>query len=130
MNLPVGEVDDVPVGVSIMAKHGGDRFLLDTVVALYASVQEEAKIVFSNKNTLSVGSGKNEAAEAAKERVSLNIRFLFDISVRVVWFTSRFEDDLIFIILLQLDCNKITNWWCRMCYRAMRRSKNRTIPKL
>ncbi|BBN12172.1 protein MpAMI1 [Marchantia polymorpha subsp. ruderalis] len=68
VNLPVGEVDDVPVGVSIMAKHGGDRFLLDTVVALYASVQEEAKIVFSNKNTLSVGSGKNEAAEAAKER--------------------------------------------------------------
>ncbi|KAL2622202.1 hypothetical protein R1flu_002407 [Riccia fluitans] len=66
VHMPVTKVEDVPVGVSLMARHGGDRFLLDTVVALHASVQEEAKTATSNKTILSMG--KNDAAEAAKEK--------------------------------------------------------------
>jgi Asp-tRNA(Asn)/Glu-tRNA(Gln) amidotransferase A subunit family amidase len=42
VSIPAGEYKHVPVGVSLLAKHGSDRLLLDTVVALYATVQEES----------------------------------------------------------------------------------------
>jgi hypothetical protein len=43
VSIPAGEYKHVPVAVfPLLAKHGSDRLLLDTVVALYATVQEES----------------------------------------------------------------------------------------
>lgn len=42
VSIPAGEYKHVPVAVSLLARHGSDRLLLDTVVALYAAVQEES----------------------------------------------------------------------------------------
>lgn len=73
VNLPVGEVDDAPIGISLMAKHGADRFLLDTVSALHATVQEEAKVPLPTQTAVSVANGKTHAAEIAKEKVTIHL---------------------------------------------------------
>jgi Asp-tRNA(Asn)/Glu-tRNA(Gln) amidotransferase A subunit family amidase len=44
VSIPVGQHDKCPLAVSMMARHGGDRFLLDTVRAMYPTLQEEVKI--------------------------------------------------------------------------------------
>lgn len=66
--VPVGSYDNCPVSVSLIARHGGDRFLLDTLHSMYASLQEQADLVAkskSSRNTLS----REESAEIAKEKV-------------------------------------------------------------
>uniref|UniRef100_A0A0D6QUE1 Amidase domain-containing protein n=1 Tax=Araucaria cunninghamii TaxID=56994 RepID=A0A0D6QUE1_ARACU len=42
-SLPVGQHDKSPLGVSFIARHGGDGFLLDTVRAIYPTLQEKLK---------------------------------------------------------------------------------------
>ncbi|CAM6095281.1 unnamed protein product [Calypogeia fissa] len=66
VNLPAGEVDNAPIGVSLMAKHGADRFLLDTVLAIHPTVQEEAKTC--EKIAEAVVEVTAAAAERAKEK--------------------------------------------------------------
>lgn len=64
----MGSYDNCPVSVSLIARHGGDRFLLDTLHSMYASLQEQADLVAkskSSRNTLS----REESAEIAKEKV-------------------------------------------------------------
>ncbi|CAI9113682.1 OLC1v1014331C1 [Oldenlandia corymbosa var. corymbosa] len=64
--VPLGLHDKCPVSVSLIAKHGGDRFLLDTVHTMYGVLQEQASMaatVKPSKETLN-----QEAAEIAKEK--------------------------------------------------------------
>lgn len=51
----------------MMARHGGDRFLLDTVRTMYPTLQEEVKIASSTQLTTTIN-GKMEAADIAKEK--------------------------------------------------------------
>lgn len=65
--LPLGFHDKCPISVSLVARHGGDRFLLDAVHSLYASVQEQVEIAAQptrSNNAIS----KEESAEMAKEK--------------------------------------------------------------
>ncbi|KAH7528570.1 hypothetical protein FEM48_Zijuj05G0086000 [Ziziphus jujuba var. spinosa] len=67
VTVPVGSHDNCPVSVSFIARHGGDRFLLDTLQNMYASLQEQADFVAKSKlsrNALS----REESAEIAKEK--------------------------------------------------------------
>ncbi|XP_077230086.1 translocon at the outer membrane of chloroplasts 64-III [Tasmannia lanceolata] len=67
VTIPLGSHDKCPVSVSFIARHGGDRFLLDTVQAMYASLQEQADI--ASKSNLSANAvSKEESAEIAKEK--------------------------------------------------------------
>lgn len=64
----MGLQDKSPVSISFIARHGGDRFLLDTTKLMYASLQEQADAV--GKSNLSRNVLSNEAsAEIAKEKV-------------------------------------------------------------
>lgn len=65
--LPLGFHDKCPISVSLVARHGGDRFLLDAVQSLYASVQEQAEIAAQPKRSNNAIS-KEESAEMAKEK--------------------------------------------------------------
>ncbi|KAH7654768.1 Amidase protein [Dioscorea alata] len=62
--VPLGFHEKSPVSVSFIARHGGDRLLLDTTEAAYATLQEQADIVA--KSNLS--SSREESAEMAKEK--------------------------------------------------------------
>ncbi|XP_022725878.1 outer envelope protein 64, chloroplastic-like isoform X2 [Durio zibethinus] len=67
VTLPLGYHDKCPVSVSFIARHGGDRFLLDTVQTMYSSLQEHADTVAKSK--LSHNAVNQEhAAEVAKEK--------------------------------------------------------------
>ncbi|KAL4197457.1 hypothetical protein AMTRI_Chr04g251300 [Amborella trichopoda] len=67
VTIPLGSHDNCPVSVSFIARHGGDRFLLDTVQAMYVTLQEQADI--AAKSSLSrVPISKEESAEIAKEK--------------------------------------------------------------
>jgi hypothetical protein len=67
VTMPVGEHDNVPTAVSLLARQGSDRFLLDTVLALYSSIQEEDQADADHHSTVS--NGTTIAAELAKEKV-------------------------------------------------------------
>lgn len=54
--------------MSFIARNGGDRFLLDTTQAMYATLQEQADIAAKSKVSRNVVS-KEESAEIAKEKV-------------------------------------------------------------
>lgn len=63
--------------MSLVARHGGDRFLLDTVQTMYSSLQEQADIVEKSKLSAKVVS-QETSAEIAKEKVDcLNLQFSF-----------------------------------------------------
>ncbi|KAG8476630.1 hypothetical protein CXB51_030337 [Gossypium anomalum] len=67
VTLPLGYHDKCPVSVSFIARHGGDRFLLDTVQTVYSSLQEHADTVAKSK--LSPNAVKQEhSAEVVKEK--------------------------------------------------------------
>lgn len=75
VTVPVGSHDNCPVSVSFIARHGGDRFLLDTLQNMYASLQEQADFVVKSKlsrNALS----REESAEIAKEKVNCSFTSL------------------------------------------------------
>ncbi|XAR63968.1 Amidase [Bertholletia excelsa] len=65
--LPLGLHDKCPISVSLLARHGGDRFLLDTVQTIYASLQEQAETVKNSKLSAKVVS-QETSAEIAKEK--------------------------------------------------------------
>ncbi|XP_076919763.1 translocon at the outer membrane of chloroplasts 64-like [Bidens hawaiensis] len=65
--VPLGLYDNYPVSVSLLAKHGGDRFLLDTLQTMHASlVQKLADEAGKSKSPKDVS--KEAAAETAKEK--------------------------------------------------------------
>ncbi|KAJ4713537.1 outer envelope protein 64, chloroplastic-like [Melia azedarach] len=67
VTVPLGYHDKCPISVSFIARHGGDRFLLDLVQNMYSSLQEQADIASKSKvstNTVS----QEQSAEIAKEK--------------------------------------------------------------
>ncbi|XP_077230163.1 amidase 1-like [Tasmannia lanceolata] len=44
VTIPLGMYDNLPVAVSLLAKHGKDRFLLNLVQTLYGTLKEQADI--------------------------------------------------------------------------------------
>ncbi|KAF2309121.1 hypothetical protein GH714_000665 [Hevea brasiliensis] len=67
VTIPLGHYDKRPVSVSFIARHGGDRFLLDTIQIIYASLQEQVDMLAKSK--LSPNSeSKERTAEMAKEK--------------------------------------------------------------
>ncbi|KAG9458606.1 hypothetical protein H6P81_003114 [Aristolochia fimbriata] len=67
VTLPLGSHDKCPISVSFIARHGGDRFLLDTVKAMFATLQEQVDVV--SKSDLSNNAiSQEESAEIAKEK--------------------------------------------------------------
>jgi hypothetical protein len=68
----LGFYDKYPVSVSLIARYGGDRFLLDTLKTMYTSLQEQADIAATSKTSRNVVS-KEQSAEIAKEKVLLQM---------------------------------------------------------
>lgn len=67
VTIPLGFHDKCPVSVSFIARNGGDRFLLDTVHTMYASLQEQADFVGKSKSSSDVVN-QEKYAETAKEK--------------------------------------------------------------
>eukprot|EP00249_Psilotum_nudum_P023733 c28964_g1_i6 orf=348-2147(+) len=68
VSLPAGKHDECPVALSLIARTGSDRFLLDTANTLYPLLQKEAESIASASSSISTVTYKPEAAEAAKEK--------------------------------------------------------------
>nr|GMC69147.1 outer envelope protein 64, chloroplastic [Ipomoea batatas] len=66
-SIPLGFHDKCPISVSFVSRNGGDRFLLDAVQALFASLQEQAEIAAQSKSSNNAIS-KEASAEMAKEK--------------------------------------------------------------
>ncbi|XP_057465351.1 translocon at the outer membrane of chloroplasts 64-like [Actinidia eriantha] len=67
VTVPLGFHDKHPVSVSLVARHGGDRFLLDTVQTMHTSLQEQVDII--SKSKLSANAVRLEtSADVAKEK--------------------------------------------------------------
>ncbi|XP_076899678.1 translocon at the outer membrane of chloroplasts 64-like [Bidens hawaiensis] len=65
--VPLGLYDNYPVSVSLLAKHGSDRFLLDTLQTMHASLlQKLADEAGKSKSPNDIS--KEAAAETAKEK--------------------------------------------------------------
>ncbi|GLU12900.1 hypothetical protein SLE2022_295560 [Rubroshorea leprosula] len=67
VTLPLGYHEKCPVSVSLIARHGGDRFLLDTVQTMYHSLQEQVDAVAKSKPSRNVVN-QEQSAEMAKEK--------------------------------------------------------------
>lgn len=67
VTVPVGRHDDSPISVSFIASHGTDKFLLDTILDMYSSLQEVSAI--SSSLQFSSINGNMDAAELLKEKV-------------------------------------------------------------
>ncbi|KAI4351029.1 hypothetical protein L6164_005418 [Bauhinia variegata] len=67
ITIPLGFHDKCPVSVSLIARHGGDRFLLDTVKTMYTTLQEQADSAAETKSSKN-GPSREESAEIAKEK--------------------------------------------------------------
>ncbi|KAM6592422.1 hypothetical protein CsatA_000125 [Cannabis sativa] len=68
VTVPLGFHEKSPVSVSFIARHGGDRFLLDTVNSLYVSLQEQADLASQSKASRNVVVSREQSAEMAKEK--------------------------------------------------------------
>ncbi|XVF67217.1 hypothetical protein PTKIN_Ptkin10aG0102300 [Pterospermum kingtungense] len=67
VSVPLGRDEGFPVSVSFIAYHGADKFLLDTVLDMYASLQEQVSIA-SNSAPLPDVNGNMDASELLKEK--------------------------------------------------------------
>lgn len=65
--VPLGFYEKSPVSISFIARHGGDRFLLDTIQTMYASLQQHADEAGKPKPSGSIVS-QETSAEIAKEK--------------------------------------------------------------
>ncbi|KAL0335115.1 UNVERIFIED_CONTAM: Outer envelope protein 64, mitochondrial [Sesamum radiatum] len=65
--IPFGKHDESPISVSFIASHGMDKFLLDTVLDMHSSLQEEVSAV-SSFSPLPYTNGNMDAAELLKEK--------------------------------------------------------------
>lgn len=67
VTAPIGNHNDFPISVSFIASHGADKFLLDTVLDMYSSLQDQASIV-SNSVPLPDMNGDMDASDLLKEK--------------------------------------------------------------
>ncbi|EPS65438.1 hypothetical protein M569_09339, partial [Genlisea aurea] len=64
--VPLGKYDSFPISVSFMASHGFDKFLLDTVLDMNSSLQQE--VLNSTSSALPYVNGNMDEAELLKEK--------------------------------------------------------------
>ncbi|XP_021759231.1 uncharacterized protein LOC110724150 [Chenopodium quinoa] len=67
VTIPLGYHNKCPLSVSFIAKHGGDRFLLDIVQTMYSNMQEQVEVVSKSKST-SNSYSRERSAELSKEK--------------------------------------------------------------
>ncbi|KAF5951892.1 hypothetical protein HYC85_009836 [Camellia sinensis] len=67
VTIPLGNHDGCPISVSFIAFHGADKFLLDTVLDMYSSLQKQVSLV-SNSPSLPDMNGNMDASELLKEK--------------------------------------------------------------
>ncbi|KAF2294053.1 hypothetical protein GH714_007121 [Hevea brasiliensis] len=67
VTIPLGKHDGCPISVSFISYHGADKFLLDTVLDMYSSLQEQVGIV-SNLAPFPDTNGNMDASELLKEK--------------------------------------------------------------
>ncbi|KAJ8571137.1 hypothetical protein K7X08_038109 [Anisodus acutangulus] len=65
--IPFGEHNNYPISLSFIASHGTDKFLLDTVLDMHSSLQEEASIQ-SSASPLPDTNGSIDASALLKEK--------------------------------------------------------------
>ncbi|XP_004248799.1 outer envelope protein 64, mitochondrial [Solanum lycopersicum] len=65
--IPFGEHENYPISLSFIASHGTDKFLLDTVLDMYSSIQNEVSIQ-SSASPLPDTNGSIDASELLKEK--------------------------------------------------------------
>ncbi|KAL5563247.1 hypothetical protein UlMin_032994 [Ulmus minor] len=68
VTIPVGKHNACPISVSFISFHGADKFLLDTVLDMYRSLQEQVNIA-SDSLPLPDTNGNIDASELLKEKV-------------------------------------------------------------
>ena len=74
VTVPTGKHEDLPISVSFIAFHGADKFLLDTLLETYPSLQDQASIA-SNSLPLPDSNGDMDASELLKEKVCYSLSF-------------------------------------------------------
>uniref|UniRef100_A0A2N9FIC5 Uncharacterized protein n=1 Tax=Fagus sylvatica TaxID=28930 RepID=A0A2N9FIC5_FAGSY len=67
VTIPLGNHNDCPISVSFITFHGADKFLLDTVLDMYSTLQEQARIA-PNSVHLPDTNGNMDASELLKEK--------------------------------------------------------------
>ncbi|XP_011002073.1 PREDICTED: outer envelope protein 64, mitochondrial [Populus euphratica] len=67
VTIPLGKNDGCPISVSFITFHGGDKFLLDTVLDMYSSLKEQINFV-SNPVPLQDTNENFDASELLKEK--------------------------------------------------------------
>lgn len=71
VTVPIGKSDGCPTAVSLLARHGGDRFLLDAINNVFITLQKEADACVSTQGPAVKLTGRPDAAEVAKEKGNL-----------------------------------------------------------
>lgn len=67
VTIPLGKNDGYPISVSFITFHGGDKFLLDTVLDMYSSLKEQINFL-SNPAPLQDANENFDASELLKEK--------------------------------------------------------------
>lgn len=67
VTIPLGKNDGCPISVSFITFHGGDKFLLDTVLDMYSSLKEQINFL-SNPAPLKDANENFDASELLKEK--------------------------------------------------------------
>ncbi|CAK7356982.1 unnamed protein product [Dovyalis caffra] len=70
VTIPLGKEDGCPISVSFITFHGGDKFLLDTVLDMHSSLKEQVNFVFSSAPLLETHEDI-DASELLKEKRSV-----------------------------------------------------------
>lgn len=66
--IPLGRHDDCPISISLITFHGGDKFLLDTVLDMYSALKEQVGIASNNLLPFADTNGDMDASELLKEK--------------------------------------------------------------
>lgn len=69
VSIPFGSHDNSPISISFLASHGNDKFLLDTVLDMYSSLQELVGTISSSSLLVYTNGNNIDAAEVLKEKV-------------------------------------------------------------
>ncbi|CAN4125149.1 unnamed protein product [Withania somnifera] len=88
--IPFGEHDNYPISLSFIASHGTDKFLLDTILDMYSSLQEEVCIQ-SSTSPLQDTNGSIDASELLKEKVLFSTSSL-NMLKSIAYFQQAEED--------------------------------------
>ncbi|XP_074584735.1 outer envelope protein 64, mitochondrial [Curcuma longa] len=67
VTVPFGKYEEYPISISFIAAHGADKFLLNTILEIYPSLQEQISVA-SNSGPIPYINGDMDAAELLKEK--------------------------------------------------------------